>query len=769
MNNKILKEKSLEIRLKEAEDSIKKKLGTELWKRLHVRARSSLVTSEVFLEISYDINDIREKRDIAGKGSAPEIDFSPAIISVFKAIEIELHQKIINPFREFIIRNKLDINGMAHSLPEEVILMNYLIKPNSSLIPSMANLTTCLESMGRKCHANHLGLLSKLKLWLQTHLEQPEQWWDRNQLALRLKNAVREYRNSAAHTARISPRESMKILKELWGDFGQSPGLITPVLRSLQILPVPDNEREVKIGKYTINKLLLSKTRYWAAKATDPFTKEGYFISFVPGDERSLRRGGESFKNRLKVYHKNIAELEEWFPVGEEWGRRVAIVSKGNLEFSKKYSLSEDEASKFVLTLAESVSVLHSSNLIHGFISPYTTFQDEHGQWILTGYGLIILAEQNNPFYLYPRTRAPEVRDNKFTTLTKPADVFSVAATACLMREYSSERNCKQPTPEDAHRLFPSSQFGKILACALQINPHSRPQDAKELFAQLQNLAVSPIFETEPLIGTTKMENTNVNKVKVLFVTAIPYEFDAVVAHFSQTKQLRHPEGDIYTVGDYAISSCCEQMAVLEVGRGRNAATALKTERAINFLKPEFVFFIGVAGGIKDVNLGDVIAAEIVKGYEAGKEVDAEFLPRGDAFRSSHPLVEQARATTRADWQSKIKSKSNHSRPKALVGTIVAGEKIITSSENDKKSVRGKAYTIISKMYSDALALETESVGFLMTIDATRLVEGIVIRGISDKLAKTTEHDQKWQPIAARNAAAFAFSMLDALLKKPNT
>lgn len=57
-----------------------------------------------------------------------------------------------------------------------------------------------------------------------------------------------------------------------------------------------------------------------------------------------------------------------------------------------------------------------------------------------------------------------------------------------------------------------------------------------------------------------------------------------------------------------------------------------------------------------------------------------------------------------------------------------------------------------------------EAIGFLRTFRKRSQVQGIVIRGISDMVAgKNPEHDQKWQPIAARHAAGFAWAMVDEL------
>lgn len=102
---------------------------------------------------------------------------------------------------------------------------------------------------------------------------------------------------------------------------------------------------------------------------------------------------------------------------------------------------------------------------------------------------------------------------------------------------------------------------------------------------------------------------------------------------------------------------------------------------------------------------------------------------------------------------------TNETRPKVIVQIIASGEKVVTDPE----------FAGLTKACSDAVATEMEGIGFLQTIHQNQYVQGIVIRGISDLLVKTPEHDEKWQPIAARNAVAFAVAMLDELSPVPVT
>jgi nucleoside phosphorylase len=260
-----------------------------------------------------------------------------------------------------------------------------------------------------------------------------------------------------------------------------------------------------------------------------------------------------------------------------------------------------------------------------------------------------------------------------------------------------------------------------------------------------------PPLDIEPSLDSAVTEQRGVRKTPCAVVlTALPVEYKAVRALLVGLQEIEHRQGTIYERGRFARGGRVWDVVIGQIGQG-NQRAASAAERAISRFEPEVAMFVGIAGGVKDVKLGDVVAATSVHGYEAGKAKAKEFLPRPDAGRSSFRMEERAKfEATRERWKE-LSTEAAHAT--AHVAPIAAGEKVVASN-------RSAVAKFLKKEYSHVLAVEMEGRGFLEATHANHL-DAIVVRGISDLLSKKQESDTAgWQERAARNAAAFAMHIL---------
>lgn len=243
---------------------------------------------------------------------------------------------------------------------------------------------------------------------------------------------------------------------------------------------------------------------------------------------------------------------------------------------------------------------------------------------------------------------------------------------------------------------------------------------------------------------------------RAVILTALALEYKAVKAHLKNVRETTHPRGTVYEEGEFVASDGGTwRIYIAEIGAG-NSTAAMETERAITHFCPEVIAFVGVAGGLKDVAIGDVVAATKVYGYESGK-AEREFRPRPQVHDAAYDLVQRSRVEARRDdWLDRVGSRSRR-KFRAFIGPVASGEKVLASH-------RSALAEFLRNAYGDALAVEMEGWGFLDAARASAGVRGFVVRGISDLLDGKAKADARGaQERAAGHAAAFAFEVLSKL------
>ncbi|MEV4710318.1 5'-methylthioadenosine/S-adenosylhomocysteine nucleosidase [Micromonospora sp. NPDC049374] len=236
-------------------------------------------------------------------------------------------------------------------------------------------------------------------------------------------------------------------------------------------------------------------------------------------------------------------------------------------------------------------------------------------------------------------------------------------------------------------------------------------------------------------------------------MTALDLEYAAVRTFLRDIHELRHPSGTVYERGIFESAELEWQITLAQTGIG-NAISAIETARALDCFRPDIAIFVGIAGGLESMQIGDVVAADYVYGYESAKYTETH-QSRIKTFGSGYPLVQRARAVRRhEEWHKRI---SSNARPRAFVGPIASGEQVVAGRNTP-------THQIIEVHCGDTYAVEMEGWGFLFAAHTNGDVPAIVIRGISDlTYDKTPENDEEHQPRAAEHAAAFTFELLATL------
>lgn len=293
-----------------------------------------------------------------------------------------------------------------------------------------------------------------------------------------------------------------------------------------------------------------------------------------------------------------------------------------------------------------------------------------------------------------------------------------------------------------------------------------------------------------PTFGEKEQKTLEVGCAVIL--TTLPVESLAVRAYLTKLREEIHPQGTIYEIGEFASDERVWDVGLIEVDAANPKAT-LEVNRAIAYFRPDIILSVGVAVGLKDVSLGDVVVCTKIYRYELGKTKQT-FKSKPEINLFGFRLVQRARAEARKnDWLERLKSvnrveqemtefmpselgltqnseqlQSLLSRvpdpvPRVFVAPIASGKTIIASAAS-------KLFRFLRQSYGDAIAIEMEEVGFIEAAYASQRVPTMVIRGISDLIDNKIKIDKTvYQEIASHHASAFAFEILAKFQRDRNS
>jgi nucleoside phosphorylase len=233
---------------------------------------------------------------------------------------------------------------------------------------------------------------------------------------------------------------------------------------------------------------------------------------------------------------------------------------------------------------------------------------------------------------------------------------------------------------------------------------------------------------------------------RAIVLTALEVEYSAVAEHLADLEPRPH-KGTQYEHGVIEMDEARWEILIAEIGPG-NSSAAQEAERAINHFQPDLALFVGVAGGLKDVEVGDVVASDQVYSYHSGKAAET-FKPRPKGGSARYDAVQIARTTRRA-WNNTRKGRDGH----AWVGPLAAGEAVVASKN-------APTYRLLKRNYGDALAVEMEGAGFLLACERNN-VPALILRGISDLVEGKEASDKSGsQALASKHAAMFMRELLN--------
>jgi nucleoside phosphorylase len=228
--------------------------------------------------------------------------------------------------------------------------------------------------------------------------------------------------------------------------------------------------------------------------------------------------------------------------------------------------------------------------------------------------------------------------------------------------------------------------------------------------------------------------------VDVAIITILEEEYEAVLRLLKRVRQVTGSatvdNQHAWVVGEIdapALRVPYTVVLAMSPRPGTNAAVIV-TKNTLQAFDPRCVLVVGVAGGLGDLKLGDVVVADRICAYEYGKLDQGRFFARNDLDSPTDAALTSAACTLPArypGWYSEVAQPAElrHLSPRIVVGQVASGDKVV-----DDPSAAFFASVIRSR--PKLQAIEMEGAGAAAAIqDVREMQRGAsfgMIRGISD-------------------------------------
>ncbi len=275
---------------------------------------------------------------------------------------------------------------------------------------------------------------------------------------------------------------------------------------------------------------------------------------------------------------------------------------------------------------------------------------------------------------------------------------------------------------------------------------------------------------------------------RVAIVTIIDAELRAARAVFCAVDEVPGSPYPVYYTDE--VRTDRNYPFVVMKASGRGTAPAMEAvQEVVEHFRPSYIFLVGTAGGLNrrdNVDLGDVVIADYVGYAEFMKLTPGRVSMRHEPYDHPSLFLRAGLAyplSEGEDWHSHIPATAKRPEagtPKAVVGNIVAGEKVLSDRESAYQNS-------VLERFDAAIAVDMESYGFARSVFSRRRSvhynpQCLIVRGISDIVEaarpavaagapaevqvepdNNNEVRKLWSSYASHTAAAFARAVVERL------